>query len=102
VIRTPPVCRTARRTPYQAGFTPALPTALAVGARWPSPAPVPPLPANKFAGSVTGGASVTGAALRRAAGCRFVRIEEEWRARLGAERLAGFRDTLLTLLAGDR
>jgi DNA-binding MarR family transcriptional regulator len=26
-------------------------------------------------------------------------VEEEWRARLGAERLTGFRDTLLTLLS---
>jgi DNA-binding MarR family transcriptional regulator len=26
-------------------------------------------------------------------------VEEEWRARLGARRLAGFRDTLLTLLS---
>jgi DNA-binding MarR family transcriptional regulator len=27
-------------------------------------------------------------------------VEDEWRQRLGAERLAGFRDTLITLLAG--
>jgi hypothetical protein len=26
-------------------------------------------------------------------------VEDEWRQRLGAERLAGFRDTLLTLLS---
>ena len=27
-------------------------------------------------------------------------VEDEWRQRLGAERLAGFRDTLITLLSG--
>jgi hypothetical protein len=29
-------------------------------------------------------------------------VEEEWRDRLGPERLADFRDTLLTLLSGGR
>jgi DNA-binding MarR family transcriptional regulator len=40
-----------------------------------------------------------GRAALRAMRATAVAIEEEWRARLGAERLAGFRDTLLTLLA---
>lgn len=29
-------------------------------------------------------------------------VEEEWRERLGPERLAAFRDTLLALLPGGR
>ena len=41
-----------------------------------------------------------GRAALRAMRTTAMTIEDEWRARLGAERLAGFRDTLLTLLAG--
>ena len=43
-----------------------------------------------------------GRAALRAMRTTAVTIEDEWRERLGAERLAGFRDTLLTLLAGNR
>jgi DNA-binding MarR family transcriptional regulator len=42
-----------------------------------------------------------GRAALRAMRATAVTIEDEWRARLGAERLADFRDTLLTLLAED-
>jgi DNA-binding MarR family transcriptional regulator len=43
-----------------------------------------------------------GRAALRAMRVTALAIEDEWRERLGAERLAGFRDTLLTLLAAAR
>jgi DNA-binding MarR family transcriptional regulator len=40
-----------------------------------------------------------GRAALRAMRATALTVEDEWRQRLGAERLAGFRDTLLTLLS---
>ena len=43
-----------------------------------------------------------GRAALRAMRATALAVEEEWRERLGPGRLAGFRDTLLTLLAAGR
>ena len=48
--------------------------------------------------ALVGDVLVGGAALRTMRATALA-VEDEWRQRLGAERLAGFRDTLVTLLS---